>query len=267
LSDGEKITLTIHGLVDFHGEVDGEVFAEKLSAFIRGLAIADTAANGERRHKFFVADLVKNTATASLQERLFRTGAENHSGIEYFGEGVDQIRGDSQSARLLPEKFVSEIVKLNRDAEKKFQFGEIKRENGEVIRIDQFLAERAERVLKDIKRAEEIGVEFEGVAYGSFDGVLKAIDFQPEMKRGVLWLSAGGRPINCNITNLALDDVTAAVEKRCVVYGLAHYDRKSKLPRLIDIQKVELVPQHNGDLARWRGAFLIEPQSDNWGDH
>lgn len=262
-----NLTLTIHGLEAFHGDVDGEVFAEKFSAFIHGLAIADRAANGERRHKFVIADLVKNTATATVSERTYRSGAPTRSGIAYYEAGLDDIRLDTPAARLLPVELVKSIATLNRGVHEKFEFGEIKGEGAHVIRIDRFLAEKAEKVLADIKRSDQLNLTFEGTAYGSFDGTMKAVDFQPAMKRGVLWLSAGGAPIVCNITHLALDDVRSAVERRCVVYGLAHYDGKSGLPRLIDIHKVEVVAAA-GALNHWRGTFELDRDSadETWGD-
>lgn len=261
-----KLTLTIHGLEAFHGDVDGEVFAEKFAAFIRGLAVADAAANGERRHKFVIADLVKNTATATVSERTYKTGAATQSGMDFYKAGLNEIRLDSPAARLLPIELVQTIATLNRGVHKKFEFGEIKGDGENVIRIDRFLAEKAERILAEIKRQDPLNLAFQGAAYGSFDGIMKAVDFQPAMKRGVLWLSAGGMPIQCNITNIALEDVRAAVESRCVVYGLAHYDGNSGLPKLLDIHKVEVIPKA-GSISPWRGALeFYDIGDDGWSD-
>jgi hypothetical protein len=261
-----KLTLTIHGLEAFHGDVDGEVFAEKFSAFIHGLAAADKAANGERRHKFVISDLVKNTATATVSERGYKSGVFSRSGIAFYEAGLDEIRLDTPAARLLPLELVQSVATLNRGVHKKFEFGEIKGEGANVIRIDSFLASQAERVLADIKRKDPVQLTFAGTAYGSFDGIMKAVDFQPAMKRGVLWLSAGGMPIQCNITNVALEDVRAAVESRCVVYGLAHYDGKSGLPKLLDIHKVEVIASA-GSISQWRGAFEFDDSDvESWGD-
>src|SRR6185312_9623263 len=144
------ITLTIHGLADFHGEVDGEVFAEKFGAFMRGLGLADEIANGERRHKFVITDLVKNTATARLAEYQTKSGGPaTRSGVGAYEGAVDEIRRNTATARLLPMEFVRSVVALNRGVGQRFELGEIKFTDN-VIRIDAFLAEQAERVLADI---------------------------------------------------------------------------------------------------------------------
>lgn len=136
------------------------------------------------------------------------------------------------------------------------EYGEIKVGDQKVIRIDPFLASRAERVLADIKRQDAEPFSFEGSAYGSFDGILRAVDFQPAMKRGIIRLSAGDVAVQCNITGVPIEEISAALERRAVFYGLAHYDGKKGLPRLVDIQRIELVPSGSG-LARWGGAFDI----------
>jgi hypothetical protein len=262
-----NITLTIHGLVEFNDQVDGEVFAEKFSAFMKGLAIADETANGERMHKFVIAGLKKNTATAEVAEYEFRASPTRQSGFDYYHNAVEEIRRDSATARLLPPELVKTVVTLNKGARKRFEFGEIKFDRtADVIRLDPFLAAKAESVLADIRKQNAGALAFEGVAYGSFDGVLRAVDFQPTMKRGVLRLTAGGLPIICNITHTALDDVKDALEKRAIVYGLAHYDGQG-LPRLLDIQKIDVLGAP-GDLGRWRGAFDFPDNEieEGWGE-
>jgi len=163
---------------------------------------------------------------------------------------------------------VRTIATLNRGVGQRFEFGEIKADTGKVIRIDKFLAERAERVLADMRRKEGAALAFEGTAYGAFDGILRAVDFQPAMKRGTLRLTAGDLPIICNITNVSLEEITVALEKRAVVYGLAHYDGKGGLPKLLDIQRIEVVSA-GGELNRWRGAFDIpdDQPDEGWGEH
>lgn len=266
-TDGE-ITLTIHGLDAFNGEVDGEVFARKFSAFMKGLALADLMANGERRHQFMISALVKNTATASVAEREFKAGPPRVSSVGKYEDSIEEIRRDSAAARLLPSDFVRTVATLNKGVGSKFEFGEIKiaRGDGNVIRIDSFLAERAAKVLRDIERQAGSVGRFAGTAFGSFDGILKAVDYQPEMKRGILRLTAGGLPIQCNITNVAVEDVADALEKRAVAYGLAHYDGRGGLPKLLDIQRIEVI-NRVGDLSRWRGNFEVPDADEDWGDH
>ncbi|AVF03904.1 MULTISPECIES: hypothetical protein [Devosia] len=261
MADGRDITLTIHGLVEFNDEVDGEVFAEKFSAFMRGLAASDIAANGERRHQFIIGDLRKNTATAQIVERKNKVAAITHSGASYFEQAIDEIRRDSQPARLLPLKVVESVVTLNRGVGRSFQFGEIKVEGDNVIRLDPYLAAQAEKVLADIKKLEGKPAYFAGMALGSFDGTLRAVDFQQAQKTGVVRLSAGDLPLTCDISRVPLEEIAAALEKRAVFYGTARYDGKSGLPRLLEVRRIEVVPKGEG-LVRWQAAFEAPPGDD-----
>lgn len=259
-----SITLTIHGLVAFNDEVDGEVFAEKFSAFMKGLASSDEAANGERRHKFVISDLRKNTATAAISERPIKSVQGMQSGAEYYERSLEEIRQDSPAARLLPTSVVKSIASVSKGASEKFEFGEVKIGEDKIIRLDAFLFERAERVLADIKRKSASPFAYRGGAFSSFSGVLRAIDYQPTMKRGTIRLSAGDVPITCNIGKVPIEHIKEAIERPAVFYGLAHYDGISNLPTLFDIQFIEL-PNPGKGLARWGGKFSIsQDDEERW---
>lgn len=267
MAESRDITLTIHGLVEFNDEVDGEVFAEKFSAFMRGLAASDIAANGERRHQFIIGDLRKNTATAQIKERKIKVAAITYSSAGYFEDAIEEIRRDSQPARLLPLEVVKSVVTLNKGVGRSFEFGEIKVGGDNVIRLDSYLAAQAEKVLSDIKRMESKPAYFEGMALGSFDGTLRAVDFQQAQKIGVLRLSAGDLPLTCDISRVSLEEITAALEKRAVFYGTARYDGKSGLPKLLEVRRIEVVPKGDG-LVRWQAAFKAGPSDDqDWEAH
>lgn len=258
--------MTIHGLEAFHGEVDAEVFAVKFSAFMKGLAESDEEANGSRSHKFVLTDLRKNTATAELIERKMRaTDVPLASGIAYYADGIAEIRANSPRARLLPKALVESVVALGSGVKKKFEFGEIKMPDGKVLLLDAFLEERARRVLADIKsKSDDFGL-FEGIAFGSFDGVLKAVDFQQDTKRGTIRLSAGGLALTCNITDVSIDEVRSALDQRARFYGRASYVSSDPLPKLLDVRRIEIIDDGLG-LSRWRGSFNIPIEEDGWGD-
>ncbi|CAN7366342.1 hypothetical protein LJR231_002163 [Phyllobacterium sp. LjRoot231] len=105
MAHNEQITLTIHGLDQNKRDVDGEVFAKKLTALMAGLAAADIATNGKRKHKFFITELKKNTATASFREQVTADG-QTQSGIVYFRDGLRAIREGAPEAKILPKKVV-----------------------------------------------------------------------------------------------------------------------------------------------------------------
>lgn len=261
------IILTIHGLDEFNRDVDGEVFAEKLNAFIKSLIAADIAANGKRRHKFLISALAKNTATAGIREQVAIKGGPANSGVDFYGHGLTAIYDDSPDARHLPKEFLRPIALLNRSVGDRFAFGEVKFKSGEIVRIDEFLQARAAKILEEVEQIEK-GLErfFKGSAYGAFDGVLKAVDLRGEMKRAFLILSAGGLQVDCNVDQVDVGKLRQALDHRTMVFGIAHYGGKSGLPVRIDVMDVELT-KTGADLSRWRGQFSIpEADEEDWGD-
>ncbi len=124
MAKGGPITLTVHGLSFFGGEVDGGgVFAEKFSAFIKVLANHACAATngGERRHQFIIDGLAKNTATAVLREHEY-VGSISTRSSSTASIALEEIRNDTPAAAFAPREFARHVVALNRDAGKRFEF-------------------------------------------------------------------------------------------------------------------------------------------------
>lgn len=266
MADENKITLTIHGLQAFGGEIDAEVFAEKFTAFLKGLASSDEAANGAKVLKFILSDLRKNTATAVLSERQAKPTSEPiNSGIDFFADSLSLIRENSPKARRLPKLLVEQVVLLNKGVTKRFEFGEIKFRDREPLLLDKFLEERAKRVLSDIKDAETNLGFYAGDVYASFDGVLKAVDFQTAAKRGTLRLSIGEVPILCNLSGVDIKDVREALDQRARFYGRAAYDSGHPFPTMFDVTKIEVIPDGSG-LQGWRGSFAGLNDDAGWGN-
>lgn len=267
MSGEHEITLTIHGLDEHHHDVDGEVFAEKFLNFLKGLAAADKAANGKRRYKFLISGLEKNTATARVREQVSTKGEPPHSSVNYYDNALGAIAADHPSSRFLPKEFLQPIIKLNHGVGQKFAFGEVKFKTGKVIRIDEFLQKRAERILREIEENEGRQNFFRGQAFGSFDGVLKLVDLRGEAKLAILKLSAGGLEIKCNVDEIEVNKLRSALDKRAIVHGLAHYDGTTGLPDRLDVR--DIVPTNEkADLTRWRGAFAIplSQADEDWGE-
>jgi hypothetical protein len=263
----DELTLTIHGLLEYNAAVDGEVFAVKFQKFIRGLAAADKAANGSRRLKFMISDLSKNTATASVKERPTQSPGVTKSGVDYYVKCVTEIYNDTDHARTFDRDVVRNIADLNSGVGDAFAFGEIKQKStAKIIRIDQFLQDRAKRVLSDIDRAETGRLPFyKGRAYGTFDGELRLLDALEATDRAILLLTAGGEKIECIVGPVDQDKVRHAWRRRCRVTGTAHYDGEGGLPVRIDAVDIEVVEPGTG-LARWRGAFKGLSADEGWED-
>ena len=263
----EELTLTIHGLDEFHQAVDAEVFAGKFAAFVKGLTIADKAVNaGERKHKYLVADLRKNTATAQIREQALDPFAG--SGAAFYRSGLTAVADGRPDAIGLPEGLIKEIAKLGAGVGKNFAFAEVKEKDTVVVRIDQLFADRSAQLMAQ-KANDNLahGRLFKGTAYGSFDGVLELIDIRQDHRKAILTLTAGGLAIDCDVATLDLDKLRSVLGVRGTAYGVARYDGVRPLPAMLEVRDVTPI-KVAGDLARWRGTFDILDTSDaedDWG--
>jgi hypothetical protein len=268
MPDFRDVTLSLHGLEEYSQEVDGEVFALKFAAFMRGLGKSDVATNGTRRHRFPIRDLRKSSAIATVREQVTKRGAPAQSGIGYYLNGLSAIYADAAHARALPRGVIEDIASLPKGVGRTFAFAEVKGmpSNDDIaptiIRVDEFLEGRAKHVLQDVTSgAPSLMRAFEGTAFSSFDGILKAVDLRGDMQKAFLLLSAGGKPIECIVNTIEVGELGGALDKRVIVYGLAHYDRKSGLPSRLDVRRMQIIGEGDG-LRRWRGCFDI-PLSDH----
>jgi hypothetical protein len=267
MPESKDLTLTLHGLDEFNHAVDAEVFASKFSAFMKGLASADIAANGSRRHKYLVSDLVKNTATAKVREQLVVTGANPDSGINYYATGIGYILSRSPQRRLLPDGIIKSAVVLGRDVGKIFKFAELKLGDKPIAIINGDFwtcAIEAQKIKANDNAA--LANRFTGTAFGSFDGILEMVDLRHGSKKAVLTLTAGGLEIQCDTSAMNSDEeVHPTLGHRAIVYGLAHYDGVSALPRTLEIRKID-VHKSDADLVRWKQFFSIEDEADEEDD-
>lgn len=107
------------------------------------------------------------------------------------------------------------------------------------------------------------------VAFGSYNGVLKAVDLRGVTQKAVLVLAAGGKQIECVVNTLAVSTLRDALDRRVAVSGRAHYEAGCGLPTRLDVMDVRILPnREDADLARWRGAFAIPAgasEEDAWG--
>jgi len=273
MTDFRGMTFSLHGLDTYNQAVDGEIFARKFGTFMRGLGKSDSFANGGRRHIFLIRDLHTSSAVATVEERMSKRGVPPQSGIGYYLDGASSIYNDTPHARTLPLTIVQDIATLPKGAGRTFSFAEIRgtpitpESAPTIIRIDEFLERRAKRVLQAaIAERTSRSATFDGTALSSFDGVLKAVDLRGVMQKAVLLLSAGGKPIECIVNTIEVTELGDALDRRVIVYGLAHYDRGSGLPTRLDVRRMEVL-QEGATLSRWRGAFDIPPVNydrDGW---
>ena len=266
-----ELTLTIYGLDQHHSDVDGEVFARKLTAFLRGIRQADKLVNGKRRHKLLLTALKKASASASVREQIIQFGPVPESGMEFYAAAVDSVFQGRPEASQLPVHMLRDIGSLSTGAGHSFSSGTLKSNRGMVVDIGPRLARAAAGLMQQaetLRIAAPMRSRFSGVAFSYFDGVLKLVDLLGETQKAVLVLTAGGKQIECGVDKLSVDQLRAALDRRVVAYGRAHYGPSSGLPERLDVTKAEPVrPLADADLARWRGAFDLSGPTTGEGLH
>lgn len=262
--DPGQVVFRIHGVPGDGDVVPGLVFATRLAALVRALREADRAANGILTHDYRIAKLKSSTPTVILAEyRRAKHSArlDERSGIQAFDDCVGAIAAGERDRALTFGRCARQVSALARGSEKQFGYGEVWTGAEKVIRIDPFLAERAEAVVhpEKSKAVTERGKWFKGIAVGSFDGYIKAVDLRGALPQVKLVLSAGQKEIDCILRGAPVAQLKEILDQRVRIEGRALYDGKSGLPRRIEAISVSPI-KAAGDFTRWRGAFAaFEP--------
>ena len=262
----DETTLTIHGLDLDAGVVRAEVFVQKLRELIDALKTADRLANGRRAYDYLLPHLHSGSAEATVRAQA-RTRKPSLSPISFLERAATAIYdGDHREVPPVDRELVGRIVKLSRGANERFAHAEISFAGNNVIRIDDYLQRQAEDAML-APNDPSIGQlqSYRGVAFGTFDGVLKEIDSRGTMLRGKLVLVPSTTEIDCVMNKDRVPAARESFDKRVVVKGTARYDGRSGLPARVDVVEIRAIKQR-ADLTRWKGAFAF-PESDDIEDY
>lgn len=245
-----QIELKLHGLTrEDHGRVPGRLFATKLTQLISALEAADAIANGDTIHDYVLANMHMSEPTAILTEIPRSSDNDGASAIPTFKDAIEGIKVHDTVRIVRLSSVVKRINSLTSGAETRYGFAEVRTGN-EVIRIDDFLRKRALAAKKGTR-----GPWYEGVAIGSFDGILDYVDNRGATPQAKLTLSAGsGKEIDCVCRREDIERLGAALSHRVRVHGKCIYVSASPLPIRIEVSSIDTV-KAEGDLARWVGAF------------
>ena len=247
-----KIDITFYGLAhEKNGAVRADVFAQKLALFVNSLRAADEYINGGKSLNYLISDLGTGSATAQIVEvEVNSKKPYKRSSVKYLRSVAQNIQEDSVPQDT-PKQVIKPLTELSGGTEKNFSHGEIQFEDGaeNAIRIDKFFGERAKQVLASLEYTL-----YAGTTLGSFDGVLKEVDLRGKPARAKLITSIGGKELNCTCNFVTVDNLREALDKRVIVSALAHYDGTDRLPKRIDIKKIQIL-ENEGTLERWKGAF------------
>lgn len=243
-----QIELRVHGLTtDDHGRVPARVFANKLKQLVGALEAADIVANGRVIHSYVLAAMHMSEPTAVLAE-VADDDLKYVSALPVLTDAIEGIKThDSRIERL--SSVVKKVGLLTSGVDTKFGFAEIRMENSNVIRIDNFLRDRAVQARKDSGDKW-----FSGVAIASFDGILKYVDLRGSLPQIKLTLTAGGKEIDCVCRRDDIETLGDTLSQRVRIYGRAIYHGSSPLPLRVEVTSVELVKK-DVDFSRWKGSF------------
>lgn len=262
LIDRDHLELKVHGLTSAdHGRVPGRIFADKLKQVIFALQEADRLTNGQVVHEYVLASMHMSEPTAVLAERVCSSSgnvfSDCKSAIPIFSEAFEAIEANNRRvAELAP--VINRIRQLTGGVNKKFGFAEVRTED-RVFRIDEFLRKRAAQVHR-----KDMGAWFDGIVFGSFDGVLSFVDLRGSLPEIKLTLTAGEKEIDCVCRREDVDSLRSVLDRRVRVSGRAIYNSNSPLPMRVEVQSFEPV-ETGSNFAKWQGSFEPFEQSD-WDD-
>ncbi len=251
-----KLTFTIHGLDADNKLVRADVFVSKLQLLLRGLHIADKAANGTLAHEFIVEEMQVSSALVRVREKPRGKKRGAVSCVEAYSAALKAVYDGQAVARRVPADLVATFKGLSVGSDKKFLHGELDFDSTNLIRIDDYLLRQSERAL--IAEAPPTKTDrdrfYRGVAMGTFDGFLRVMDSRGQLLRATLVTTAGSKEIDCIVQKDRVEEFAKNFEHRVRIEGTAHYDSESALPIRVDVKAIRPI-KPNADLRRWRGAF------------
>jgi len=258
-----EVEFKLFGLLhEKNGAVRADVFAKKLTQFINGLKAADKYLNGGRSLNYLITNLEYGSAVARITEEQLSTKlTPKNSSIGYYQDTLIDINDGKKIDSDIPKEILKTIASLGDGSSKSFSHGEIEfvGQKNNVIRIDNFFDRRADKVLEVISKPDNIVKAFSGMAFSEYAGTIKEVDLRGKIARAKLFLSAGGREIDCVCNSISVPNLRQALNSRVIVNAKAFYDGYKRLPERLDIQKIRILKKEP-NLARWRGAFNFVPE-------
>jgi hypothetical protein len=260
-----KIKLKLYGLPqEKNGAVRADVFAKKLDVLIKGLRAADRHVNRYKSFNYLITNLEYSSALAVIDEveynLKFPAEASSVQLLQNVARDVYDGRGISKD---LPRALAKAIAEIGDGTEHTFSHGEVSIDGDDdnIVRIDKFFDKRADRAFEEYLSHDKPETLFDGIAMGTFDGVLKEIDLRGTVASAKLILTAGNVELNCVCNSVTVENLREALDKKVSVSAIAHYNGIDHLPEQIEIKKIHLF-NSEGHLTKWRGAFDIPPHLD-----
>ncbi len=239
--------------------LSASLFANKLAMLVRALKEADRIANGEHWHDYRIENLKSSSPTVMLRECLSSKRKDKlfeKSGIKTLQDCANAIMAGEEKQAQEFGNCPKYIDKLAQGASKSYGYGELHVSNDNIIRIDPFLRERTQAVIRPESYRPQIEDAdwYKGIVEGSFDGSIKAVDLRGRLPEIMLILTAGNKKIDCVCTENDVESIRKNLDRRVRIFGRAIYDGRSGLPRRIEVRQIEPVANET-DFTTWRGKF------------
>lgn len=239
---GKDLTYKIFGLDHMGGEVFADVFAKQVSSIVTALEKIDKIVNGGSRHRYVVAGLEIGSAQIELREKVISENSIKASpSVKLMEIGYFAASGKSFTPNTDDEDVALKVLAaISSKASRDFNYATLRSPAVEIVRVDTFLNRQVQKIIQSAQMAASsvASAFYVGSAFGSFDGVIEAVDLKGDAPAARLILSAGGKPIDCILLNLDISDVRSALGSRVSVSGRAIYEGKTGLPSRIEIRKV-----------------------------
>lgn len=259
-----EITLTLHGLDVDNGLVRAEIFLEKLRALLSSLKVADKDANGKKSHNYIVTGLEIGSAKAQLREKVAVKKHRPDSSVGLLKDVVNAVYLGDKNIERFSDDLIQNLAPLVKSVGKSFSHGEIGFNGDNIVRIDDYLAQQFAKVAARKRGDEEQAATcFEGIAMGTFDGVIQELDSRGTLVRGKLTLTAGGKEIDCVFRREDIALLRESFDTRARVEAVAHYDGESLLPVRLDVRTITVV-KPTSDLTRWKGRLKRTSKPVDW---
>jgi len=261
----DKISLKLHGLDVHKDAARAEVFAAKLRTLVSALKAADKEINGVPCYEFLIFNLAKGSALAEVRE--VQKSTKNRpvgSSVQIVKEVAREVYEGNARDVHASEIVLRRVRSLGKGVGRSFSHAELAlgERDKNVVRIDEFFERQGENVARSLAAKQAApDRHYRGRVFGSFDGILKAVDLRGDVKRATLFLTAGGVEIDCVVNAIEVHNLGENLDKRVTVEGLAFYDGDSQMPARVDIRHITPV-RPNHDLLRWKGRFQIRSDDD-----
>jgi hypothetical protein len=264
--DRSGVAITIHGLDVDNRAVRADVFLQKCRALLTSLRACDRAENPTPAFRYMIADLRMSSAHARLEERPYRSVMSKRSGAQLYHQIMVAVYEGDKNIERYPPTVVKLTEQLSRHAGETFSHAELAFDSTSPIRIDNFFEVQARRALRRLAGDDDRPEEFySGIAFSSFDGVLRELDSRGSVVRGKVILTAGGREIDCIFSRDDIPEVRECFERRSIIEAVAHYDGSTPLPVRLDVR--DIIPiKKDANLQRWRGALRRRRIPTSWRD-